>query len=453
MDPRRAGVALGALLALTALPAPALAGPPGKWTRVTSRGADVLDVMRPGLARTPDGVLHVSWTRRDTALAGSVLHSSVSANGRAVHGPEVIFTGPNGVNAQSVLVQTGGVLRAFFSASSQLDNALGTATSSDGGASWSVQPTPASRGGGEAKPVDTASGLAAALGRGGTVFSAWGASDPTGAGFHVGLSSADPDGSFAGGIVIDPGIGVDSQTGAAFAALNLLDENGVAVIPIAPGGPRVVIPNSAAAQLQHPVHVTGRIGAPGVYVAYTRGSSEFLGRAALWDVAARRGRVLGSKGDEDASVAPARGGRLWVFWRAGGEVRATRSNRSATKFGRTVSVPNPKGAESVFDLTGHGAAGPLDVLLQADAGGGAAGWHQRILPGLTIRATTGRGRLLLRVTDAGDPVRGARVKVSGEGEWITGRSGAATFGLSPGRYRASASKPGFAGAAVSVRVK
>ena len=45
------------------------------------------------------------------------------------------------------------------------------------------------------------------------------------------------------------------------------------------------------------------------------------------------------------------------------------------------------------ELAGEGGAGPLDVLLLADRGGGPANWHQRILPGLTLTATpAGPGR-------------------------------------------------------------
>ena len=77
MKSRTAGVALGALLALTLPVAPAAAGPPGKWTQLTAPGASVLNIMRPGLARTADGVLHVTWTRDDAGNADSLIHAAL----------------------------------------------------------------------------------------------------------------------------------------------------------------------------------------------------------------------------------------------------------------------------------------------------------------------------------------------------------------------------------------
>lgn len=458
MHTRTAAVALGALIALALPAAPAAAGPPGKWTQLTTPGASILNIMRPGLARTTDGVLHVTWTRDDAGNADSLLHSALSADAKSVSGPDLVFTGTDGVNASSALVVAPDGLRAFLGSVNNFSDGLGTALSGDAGKTWNVKPTPASRGGNQAKPVYAASGIAAALGTGGTVFSAWGASSPSGAGFHIGLEQSDPDGEFDTSFVVDPGVGVDSQTGAAFVAMSRLNEDGTAIFPISPAGASVAIPDSNANQLQHPTHVTGRIGKPGVYVAYTKGSSEFLGKAALWDVGAAKGRVLGRKGDEDASVAAAPDGRLWVFWRGDGDVRATRSNPAVTEFGRVVRVRNPKGTDSVYDLTGNGSRGPLDVLLQADTGAGPASWHQRILPGLslTYKLGTGKkgaGKVFLKVTDAGDPVKGATVKVKGQGTKTTSATGNTVFKLGPGRYRARASKDGYSGTKIRVRVR
>jgi hypothetical protein len=419
---------------------------------VTPAGTELTNIVRPGLARTADGALHVSWTREDGGTAESLLHSSISADAKTVSGPDGIFSSADGINPSSVLLASGNTLRVLLGATNQFSDALGTATSSDGGKTW-TSAAPASRAGNDAKPVYAASGLAGALGPTGNVFTAWGASAPSGSGFHIGLDPSDPDGGFNSGTVIDPGVGVDSQSGAAYAAANLLDDDGVAVFPISPGGGRIVIPNSGANQLQHPTHITGRLGAPGVFVAYTKGSSEFLGRAAIWDIENGRGRVLGKKGDEDVSIAAAPDGRLWVFWRGDDDVRATRSNPSLTQWGRVVRVRNPKGTEVASDLTGSGSAGPLDVVLQAEVGEGVASWHQRILPGLTVKATRLRDKVIFKVTDAGQPVPGANVKVKKQGSKKTGQKGTVKFALDEGRYSAKASKKGYSASSIRVRVK
>ena len=151
----------------------------------------------------------------------------------------------------------------------------------------------------------------------------------------------------------DPGVGVDSQSGAAFVAGNLLDEDGVMVLPIAPAGARVTIPNSGAEQLQHPVGITGRIGKPGVFVAYTQGTNEFLGKPAIYRVDTGKSiRLSNKKGGEDVCVAAAPGGRLWAFWKDGDTIFATRSNTSATKFGQIVDVRALGKGTTIYELNG-----------------------------------------------------------------------------------------------------
>ncbi len=98
--------------------------------------------------------------------------------------------------------------------------------------------------------------------------------------------------------------------------------------------------------------------------------------------------------------------------------------------------------------------GPLDVLLLADRGRGPANWHQRVLPGLTLTATpAGPGRVRFRVTDAGEPVRRARVTVADGVSLLTGARGTVTFALARGRYRAIAAKAGYVSASAGVRVR
>jgi hypothetical protein len=432
----------------------AQAGPPGKWTQVTGIGLPNGNTLDAGLARTGDGVLHVLWSSEGGG--GEVLlHSALSANAKTVSGPDTVFTNTaGGINQSSALVRTPEGLRAFFGATNQFDDALATATSADG-KTWSA-PATASLGGNQSKPVYAASGIAAGLAPNGTFFSAWGSSAPGGEGFHIGLSPTDPDGSLGTGTVIDPGVGVDSQSGAAFVAGNLLDEDGVMVLPIAPAGARVTIPNSGAEQLQHPVGITGRIGKPGVFVAYTQGTNEFLGKPAIYRVDTGKAiRLSNRKGGEESSIAAAPGGRLWAFWKDGDRVYATRSNTAATKFGQVVSVRTPKADTTIYELGGEGSRGPLDVLALLDPPNAEIGnWHQRILPGLTLAAKKGKnGKVTFTVTDAGSSVGGAKVKLKGDGSKTTGGKGTAKFTLAPGRYTVTASKSGYAPRSLKLRVR
>jgi hypothetical protein len=455
---RARSVVLASITCLAALAAAggAQAGPPGKWTQVTGVGKADRNILRVGLARTSDGVLHVGWEQDGSGNSASILHSAISANGASVSGPNTIATYPGGANQQVSLVAVPGGIRAFFaglSAGSPLDSAMATATSTNGTA-WTVQPTAASFGGVGAKPVYAASGLAGALGPNGTFFSIWGDSAPNGGGFHIGLDSTAADNNIPGGLKSDPGIGVDSQGGQVVAGWNLIGGGGVAVMLLSPLGVPSTLPNSGAAQLQHPLGITGRIGAPGVFVAYTQGTNEFLGKPALYRVDTGKALRLSSKVGKMVSIAAAPGGRLWLFWQNAGTVFATRSNPAATRFGAIRAIKAVGGTSAtIFDLEGEGSTGPLDVLaLTQPPSGPLASYHQRILPGLSLTAKkTKGGKTLFTVTDAGDAVAGAKVKVKGDGSATTGKKGTVTLKLAKGKHSVSASKKGYASATVSKR--
>ena len=419
-------------------------------------GQEDLNILRVGLLRTAEGVLHVGWSRAGAANSATVLHSSVSADAKTVAGPDTIFTYTGGANESVALVRAPEGIRAFFAgleAGSVLDRAMATATSANGQA-WSAA-SPASFAGAGASPVYVAAGLDANAAPDGTFFSAWGDSAPGGGGFHVGLDSGVADGDLPAGLQSDPGIGVDSQSGQVFLAWNDLDADSVAVMGVSPLGSPVTLPNSGAGQLQHRVGITGRIGAPGVFIAYTQGTNPFLADPTVFRVDTGKATKLTKKDGEQISIAAAPAGRLWVFWKDGGTVFARRSNKAATKFGATRSIRAPGGsATSIFSLAGEGSRGPLDLLALADPSSGPlANYHQRILPGLTLNATHKNGKTAFKVTDAGAPVAGAKVKVKGDGTKKTGKSGTVTFSLPKGRHRATASKKGYAPGTASARVK
>jgi len=450
--------AAAALLGALACAGSAVAGPPGKWTQVTGVGGqEDLNTLRVGLVRTADGVLHVGWSRAGAANSASILHSSVSADAKTVAGPDTVFTYTGGANESVALVRAPEGMRAFFAgleAGSALDRAMATATSANGQA-WSAA-SPASFAGSGASPVYVAAGLDANAAVDGTFFSAWGDSAPGGGGFHVGLDSGAADGELPAGLKSDPGIGVDSQSGQVFLAWNDLDADSVAVMALSPLGSPVTLPNSGAAQLQHRVGITGRIGAPGVFIAYTQGTNPFLADPAVFRVDTGKATKLTKKDGEQMGIAAAPAGRLWVFWKDGGTVFAERSNKAATKFGATRSIRAPGGsATSIFNLAGEGSRGPLDLLALADPSSGPlANYHQRILPGLTLKASHKKnGKTAFKVTDAGAPVAGAKVKVKGDGSKKTGKSGTVTFSLSEGRHSAKATKNGYAPATARARGK
>lgn len=449
---RKTLTAVVATLAVAAGASTAQAGPPGKWSQVTGIGQDDLNIMRVGLARTSNGVLHVLWPRSGPGNGGSVLHSAVSANAKSVTGPSNVYAAPDGVNESVDVVRAAdGSLRVFFAATNVFDSAMASATSADGG-SWSVE-APVSKRPPQAKPVYAASGIGAALGNDGTFYSIWGDSAPNGGGAHIGLDPNANDENLPGGLKSDPDVGVDSQGGQVWAGWNSIDDEGVVVMPLNPGGARASIPNSAP-QLQHRVGITGRIGAPGVFVAYAQGTNPFLADPAVYRADTGATKRLTKKDGELVSIAAAPAGRLWVFWKDVGTIYATRSNKAATSWGRIVSVKAPQGSTTIYNLSGEGSLGPLDLLALVDPPTGTlSSWHQRILPGLFFTTKKSNGKTVVKVTDAGSPVAGATVKVKGDGSKTTGGAGTASFDLAPGRYKVSADKAGYSGYSKRVRVK
>ena len=173
---------------------------------------------------------------------------------------------------------------------------------------------------------------------------------------------------------------------------------------------------------------------------------------------------LGRTGSKPVTIAAAADGRLWVVWvnTRGGvpHVLAQRSNRTASRFGATVDAGRPGRSPVAFQLGASPTGGALDVLANFNVGTEprSATYLRRILPGLTLRARPGRLRRGLAedvrfvVSDAGDPVRGARVRAGGA-SGLTAQNGSVTLRL-PGRtVTARATKQGYTAAQRRLRAR
>lgn len=440
---------IAAVFALGAT-ATATAGPPGIWTKVTGPHTNTVEV---GLARTGDGVLHVLWPRGQ----GEVLHSSVAADAKSIGGPHAVYTYAAAVNSRMALIAADGGLRAFFSGlvgveTQPLQGLMATSASADG-ASWSdpaqaSNNTPAGR-----SPVYAASGIGAALGAGNTPIFAWGDSSPGSAGFHVGISPADPDQRFSSGCcVYAPNIGVDAVTGEAVLAWQFLQStNGTAYQSISPAGASMVPPGAGAAETSIRTAISGRIGEGGVFVAYLFGSNEFLSVPAVVRTGSSTATKLPSaSGARMIGLSPAPEGKMWFSWMRKNVLFASRSNKDVTKFGAVVKVKPPKGTSTIYRLAGEGSNGWLDLLVLAEGADTIDNWHQRVLPGLTLSGKKGKGKVTVTVTDAGDAVKAAKVKI-GKLSKSTNSKGKAVFKLAKGKYKAKASKSGYTSASKTVK--
>lgn len=183
------------------------------------------------------------------------------------------------------------------------------------------------------------------------------------------------------------------------------------------------------------------------YVAYATGYPA-LNRIRLWRFGSNSSmtiaRVSGSGGEPTATVAAAPDGRLWVVWKEDVKDRphifVVRSNKTATRFGAVVDAGAPAGGSSGYRLDANATASALDLFGSFSIGtsSSVATWYRRVLPGLTLTADPSRlrrgrsTRVTFVVTDAGAPVKGAKVR-AGRQSAATNSKGKVTLELTAER--------------------
>ena len=439
------------LVVVVVLAAVAEAGPRGQWSRLPGT---VVNFAEPGLARTADGRLHVLYTRRNGSK-DDLAHLAVSPGG-SVGAAAVALGGWSAMSHPDLLRMPDGSLRAFFggirsTASGETNNAMNTATASAAGMPWALKPGNAA----QATYAYATSVAGAGLAKDGTPISAWAGSP--GLGFHYGVEPTTPDGTIpqAGCCLYSPEIAVDSTSGQAWVGFHSNEDGrpGLYVNAIRPGGPQggrrlaagSVVGKSSVAPGNRTA-LTGRIGAPGVFLFFGRGYPTFK-TLALWKVdTARPSLTIKADRNEHANVAAAPEGRLWLMWEVSGRIFAARTNRTATRLG-AVNVLGAPGSRTIYRLNGEGSAGPLDLLVND----GQALWHQQVWPKLQVTGSRSGRNVVFRVRDAGDAVAGATVKAGGR-TLQTSANGTATLrGAPTGRIRATAAKAGYAPASASIR--
>jgi hypothetical protein len=200
----------------------------------------------------------------------------------------------------------------------------------------------------------------------------------------------------------------------------------------------------------------------GVWAAYSVGypTSKLI---RVWKVGTNRYVDVKTGQHVTVALAGGPGGRLWLSWRdlATNTFRATRSNAQVTKFGavRTIKLPGGSGGQ-LNTVALEGKAGPLTAVVGSQPpGSGSNGiYAAQILPGLTVKVSPkklSQGKVTVRVTDAGSPVRGATVAFRGK-SLKTNAHGKVVFRIGASvpdrRYPAVATKRGYAKAVARVRV-
>ena len=457
-----------AVIVAAASAAPAAHAAP--WKRVTT--PDGASTHQVGLARTADGVLHVAWHHPTGPNTEDLLHTVISPAGK-VGATNPVQSGWTGFTNPALVVDPGG-LRAFWGGfrstdSSDPQNETNTALSADGGASWALQA-------GSVVPLGAqsyASNTAATVRGDGSTLQAF--AGTLGTWVHAGLSPATANHDYQaplGSYGYDPNLATDAANRTVLAWYSSAAGHlGVQVQDVAadgaPVGGAATMPNTSDMQvgMLGRTPLVARKGG-GFYVAYPTGYPS-ASRVRLWRVGAAAAPLLGRVGSSSSpavAVAAAADGRLWVVWTEGfgdPDVLARRSNKGATKFGAIVNAGHPKDAAQAYKVDANAVGGALDVLgnFNIDTSSTAVTSYRRLLPGLTLQAKPGKLRkgkktaVRFTVRDAGDAVKGAKVRAGGKSGTTNGK-GRVTLTIKSGKaVKAKATRSGYTGATQRLKLR
>jgi len=378
-------IALAGVLAAPISAAAARTSGQPHWIRVTATGlGNTADI---GLARGRDGVLHVLWTAGSSGKV-RVLDTQVTASGKV--GKTLVLASHLWAATNPDAVATSAGLDAFWNGqrTTSITKGIGTwrATRPLRGGTWHLA--------GITAAVDNLwnSSVGAAPGMAGQPWVAFGYS----AGFAI-LHYGSPERGLPAPACcfFNEGIGTDARTGTAWLTYFSGTSGHVGTFDqklTAAGarlGPAHRMPGSAAGGNSIPaaerVTATGRPGKAGVYACYLSG----FPRARAVDVyrfgsakAVTVARVSRGSGTIGSTIAADHSGHLWAAW-WGGKIGAptlfvSRSNTSASAFGRAIRVPLPGGASALYRAYISAQSTRLDVVALLIVNGRIAYWTTQV---------------------------------------------------------------------------
>jgi hypothetical protein len=396
-----------------------------------------------GFARTADGTLHLvyetstSWGNAANGVGAVTISpsGSVGAPVQALSWNGPTSGAPNGIPGLAIL--SGGTLEATFGGSPTGDDGPWGISSTSGGSTWTA---PADIGSGSMEFGDS----------------------------HVNVvnSNGTPvlSAGCCGGIVIQQGFGpgaptsqitnstdgaagnvdsvVDAATGAVVDSWDSADSVSPWFQQVAPSlgaAAKPPIPSQYGSGL--PLIIAGRDTGPGVFAAYAADYTNTThirllryggGSVAVGNVKGLHAKVIGDATGLD--------GRIWVMWYGNvglkGIIAVTRSNKAVTRF-EPIQQFRFADWPFLFALQGDGRLGPLDMLINGTAPPQpltAGIYYSRMLPELSAsvsvhKTKSGKFKLEIKVTDAGDAVSGAKASAAGQSQ-TTNANGKATLTVS-----------------------
>lgn len=480
MPTRALARALTIALLATALAATSASAAP--WKRVTTPGGATPAQIGLGssdqvaLARTADGVLHLVWSHPTTPNTEDLRHTVLLRNGR-LGATSVIESGWTGFSNAALVVEPAG-LRAFWGGLRSTDpsdpyDEVSTSLSTNGGATWVLQP------GGSINPGGAqsyASNISATVRADGSTLQTF--AGTLGTWVHAGLSPINGNHDYQsplGTYGYEPNLATDNRGRTVLAWFSSgANRHGVLTQFVNADGSPVTNgdsdPSNDALTMPGTGDMTiGMLGrtplaalGPSLYTAYPTPNQIRVWRIGT-DNAPVIGRIRGS-GSPAVAIAPTSDGRLWILWTKGfgdPDVFARRTNVGARKQGAVVNAGHPRDAMQAYKVDASAVGGVLDVLGEFNTGTTttAVVSHRRIKPGLTVKAFPGAipsgnpTDVEFRVLDAGDPVRGARVRVDRR-SGTTNSGGRVTLSVSTRTpVRARVTHPDYTSASKRLRVR
>jgi hypothetical protein len=434
-------VAVLSVLALST--ANAGAGPPGTWTQITH----LINGANPnvGLARAKDGTLHVFWAGPGRAPFTSILDTTITPAG-AVGKAQPVLSGWMNVHQPAAAVAPDGSIHVIVSGGKLNSNSDPNAGLNEvlGPGAWQVAAQAFGR-----APIalpDNAD-VRTAVQKNGQLATVWLTAAKLF--FQAGVDpSMAPQDITPDGLGSNPVIAVDQGSGDAVIAYKGVKDGTQFFRRVLPSlGAPEPIPQT---QRIEGVQIAARAGG-GVYTAYT---PDF---AKVWLVrfGGKPRAVPVPKGAQinTAGVTAGPYGRLWVYFGNAQTTWVTRTGHSTAGWEPVQAIKNPPGIAQYFRIEGEGSGGPLDLFIDLVIDGQERDgtYHTQVHPALTLRASARAGRLTVSVTDAGDPVAGAKVTGLPGGPRTTDAKGAVTAPVhKKGALHLTATKAGYVAASGGV---
>ncbi|MGE5274680.1 MAG: hypothetical protein ACM3QU_13100 [Verrucomicrobiota bacterium] len=442
-SPIRAALVIAAAVLAVGVGSAAPAAP--SWTRISgpNNAGDQL-----GLARTPDGTLHVIWNRGNQAPS-SIFDTRVSASGASRGTTTVTGHWEGARNGLVLLVMPDKTLRLVATgdhSSPGSNGGISTFTAPASGASWTLQPEV--WGG----PIAAASSvIGATLTKDGQLVTGWRGTAAVGI-----PPSSIPQTAYAP-FQLATHLATDAGSGAVvLAGVYGGGKGGVYVQQVLPSTGKAVVLSDGGNNNDYVEGLSARIGAPGVYVAYADTKAVHLYRYGGSSKTLARGPFT------SATACAGPDGRLWVAWGDNNnELFITRSNRAVGGYEPVQKLRLPQQTRNGLRfLQCEGSAGPADLFAEVlDKANGLGFWRTHVLALFSLQAraaarpkNAATARVTISARDAGDPVPGATISVGGR-RLKTDASGTVLLTLKPGTHPVSGAAAGYATASVKVTVR